>query len=409
MISPNNFLISKFWWSQFPFHLRLITKIRFFASFGAGGVIYLTSLVFNNIGFSATEIGLGFTISAIIGTLTRFITGNYLNKKGKIKYPLIISSMMNIAAGIFLIIAKDIYFYIIGQALIGAAAGIYWPSAEFVVPYFCPPIDTRKAYALVRSSEALGIFSGVFVGGYMNNFLYYKSIFLNDIFCMMIIITLILKNKSSIKNTLENYQKKVSDPIQSDHGKWNKNAFIIISSIVLITTSLALIQVTLPLDLVKGGVYRGSINEKFISFIISFQLILLFFLQWPIGSWISKKGRLFGLKFSLINFAFASFLLFISSYLNITSFYFLFIAIILISLGTSSFLPTSTDVVFSIAPSNKKGYALALLSQCFAMGYFIGPFISGWVLDLFGYASIIWVTISLFCFSMYAKMFKKLF
>ena len=409
MISPNNFLISKFWWSQFPFHLRLITKIRFFASFGAGGVIYLTSLVFNNIGFSATEIGLGFTISAIIGTLTRFITGNYLNKKGKIKYPLIISSMMNIAAGIFLIIAKDIYFYIIGQALIGAAAGIYWPSAEFVVPYFCPPIDTRKAYALVRSSEALGIFSGVFVGGYMNNFLYYKSIFLNDIFCMMIIITLILKNKSSIKNTLENYQKKVSDPIQSDHGKWNKNAIIIILSIVLITTSLALIQVTLPLDLVKGGVYRGSINEKFISFIISFQLILLLFLQWPIGSWISKKGRLFGLKFSLINFAFASFLLFISSYLNITSFYFLFIAIILISLGTSSFLPTATDVVFSIAPSNKKGYALALLSQCFAMGYFIGPFISGWVLDLFGYASIIWVTISLFCFSMYAKMFKKLF
>ena len=409
MISPNNFLISKFWWSQFPFHLRLITKIRFFASFGAGGVIYLTSLVFNNIGFSATEIGLGFTISAIIGTLTRFITGNYLNKKGKIKYPLIISSMMNIAAGIFLIIAKDIYFYIIGQALIGAAAGIYWPSAEFVVPYFCPPIDTRKAYALVRSSEALGIFSGVFVGGYMNNFLYYKSIFLNDIFCMMIIITLILKNKSSIKNTLENYQKKISDPVQSDHGKWNKNAIIIISSIVLITTSLALIQVTLPLDLVKGGVYRGSINEKFISFIISFQLILLLFLQWPIGSWISKKGRLFGLKFSLINFAFASFLLFISSYLNITSFYFLFIAIILISLGTSSFLPTSTDLVFSIAPSNKKGYALALLSQCFAMGYFIGPFISGWVLDLFGYASIIWVTISLFCFSMYAKMFKKLF
>ena len=409
MISPNNFLISKFWWSQFPFHLRLITKIRFFASFGAGGVIYLTSLVFNNIGFSATEIGLGFTISAIIGTLTRFITGNYLNKKGKIKYPLIISSMMNIAAGIFLIIAKDIYFYIIGQALIGAAAGIYWPSAEFVVPYFCPPIDTRKAYALVRSSEALGIFSGVFVGGYMNNFLYYKSIFLNDIFCMMIIITLILKNKSSIKNALENYQKKVSDPIQSDHGKWNKNAIIIILSIVLITTSLALIQVTLPLDLVKGGVYRGSINEKFISFIISFQLILLLFLQWPIGSWISKKGRLFGLKFSLINFAFASFLLFISSYLNITSFYFLFIAIILISLGTSSFLPTSTDLVFSIAPSNKKGYALALLSQCFAMGYFIGPFISGWVLDLFGYASIIWVAISLFCFSMYSIMFKKLF
>ena len=409
MVIPNKFIISKLWWSQFPFHLRLITKIRFFASFGAGGVIYLTSLIFNNIGFSATEIGLGFTISAIIGTLTRFFTGNYLNKTSKIQDPLIISSLISIASGFFLIISKDVFSYIIGQSLIGAAAGIYWPTAEFVVPYFCHPIETRKAYALVRSSEALGIFLGVFLGGFMNNFIYLKSIFVNDIFCMCAIIFLILRNNISIKNTLENSQNKSLGLIKSYKEKWNKNSIIIVISIVLITTSLALIQVTLPLDLVKGGVNRDVLNEKLIGFVISFQLILLLILQWPIGSWISKKGKLFGLKFSLINFAFASLLLFSSSYLNIGAFYFVFIAIILISLGTSSFLPTSTDVVFSIAPTNNKGYALALLSQCFAMGYFFGPFISGWVLDLFGYASIIWLSISFFSFSMFSIIVKKLF
>ena len=86
MISPNSLQISKSWRIQFPYHLRLITKIRFYASFGAGGVIYLTSLIFNNIGLSATDIGFGFTISAIIGTVTRFFTGNYLNKKGKYNF-----------------------------------------------------------------------------------------------------------------------------------------------------------------------------------------------------------------------------------------------------------------------------------------------------------------------------------
>ena len=408
-MNPNKFLINKLWWSQFPFHLRLITKIRFFASFGAGGVIYLTSLIFNNIGLSATEIGLGFTISAIIGTLTRLFTGNYLNKGGKIHNPFVISSLISIAAGCFLIISTDAYFYIIGQALIGAAAGIYWPTAEYVVPYFCNPIDTRKAYALVRSSEALGIFLGVFIGGFMNSFIYLKSIFINDIFCMFTIIFLILRNKYSIKKTLENSQNIALDLIKPHQESWNKNTITIVSSIVLITTSLALIQVTLPLDLVKGGVYREALNYELISFIISFQLILLLILQWPIGSWISQKGKLFGLKFSLINFAFASLLLFISSFLNIGAFYFVFIAIILISLGTSSFLPTSTDVVFSIAPSNKKGYALALLSQCFAMGYFFGPLISGRVLDLFGYASIIWGVIFFLCFSMFTIILKKLF
>ena len=30
MISPNSLQISKNWWIQFPYHLRLITKIRFF-------------------------------------------------------------------------------------------------------------------------------------------------------------------------------------------------------------------------------------------------------------------------------------------------------------------------------------------------------------------------------------------
>ena len=409
MISPNSFQISKNWWIQFPYHLRLITKIRFYAAFGAGGVIYLTSLIFNNIGLSATDIGLGFTISAIIGTLTRFFTGNYLNKKGKIQFPLIASSILSITASLFLIFSRETYFYIIGQSFVGAAAGIYWPAAEFGVPYFCYPIDTRKAYSLVRSSEALGIFLGVFLGGFMTNYLYSKSIFINDIFCMFVITYLISTNNFSIKRNLENFQKESVNTLKQRQLKWNKNSKIIILSILLITTSLALIQVTLPLDLVKGGVIRNALSKEITSLIISVQLILLLFLQWPVGSWISKKGRLFGLKFSLINFSLASFLLFISSYLNITAFYLISFSLILVSLGTASFLPTSTDVVFRIAPSNKKGYALAILSQCFAMGYFLGPFISGRILDLFGYASIIWLSISCCCFIVLAILYKRLF
>jgi len=409
VISPNNLQISKNWWIQFPYHLRLITKIRFYAAFGAGGVIYLTSLIFNNIGLSATDIGLGFTISAIVGTVTRLFTGNYLNKTGEIQFPIVTSSILSIVASLFLIFSRDTFYYIIGQSFVGAGAGIYWPAAEFGVPYFCHPIDTRKAYALVRSSEALGIFLGVFLGGVMTNFLYSKSIFINDIFCMIVITYFISRNSSSIKRKLENFQKKLVDPINQGQLKWNKNSTIIILSILLITTSLALIQVTLPLDLVKGGVYRNALSKEIISLIISVQLILLLFLQWPVGSWISKKERLFGLKFSLINFSFASFLLFISSYLNIAAIYLISFSLILVSLGTASFLPTSTDVVFRIAPSNKKGFALALLSQCFAMGYFFGPFISGRILDLFGYASIIWLSISCCCFVLFLILFRRLF
>ena len=111
---------------------------------------------------------------------------------------------------------------------------------------------------------------------------------------MLVITYLISKNSSSIKRNLENFQKKFVDQINNGQLKWNKNSTRIILSSLLITTSLALIQVTLPLDLVKGGVYRNALSKEIISLIISIQLILLLFLQWPIGSWISKKGDYLG-------------------------------------------------------------------------------------------------------------------
>ena len=409
MINPNKLKLDLVWWNQFPYELRLITKIRFFSSVGAGGVIYLTSLIFNNIGLSATEIGSGFATSAIVGTITRIITGNYLNEKNNIQLPLKISSLFSIIASCLLIYSNNSISYVIGQSFVGAAAGIYWPSAEISVPYLCKQIELRKAYALVRSAEALGIFMGVFIGSFLNSYLYFKSIFINDILCMLVILILLKNNKKKIKSALDIYQvnkKNINNGIQNS---WHKNTISITAAILLITTCLALIQVTLPLDFVKGGINRMPISKNFTSYIISLQLILLLILQWPIGSWLAIKGRLFGLKFSLLNFFFASSTLYISSYLSKSGVYIMIIAILFCSLGISSFLPTCTDVIFKIAPTKKRGFALALLSQCFALGYFIGPLISGRILDFYGNASILWSSISLACVLMYLRISKMEF
>ncbi len=406
LINQSKLKLGLVWWNQFPNELRVITKIRFFASVGAGGIIYLTSLIFNNIGLSATEIGFGFTISAIIGTLTRIITGNYLNVRNNIQLPLKISSLCSIVASCILIYSKNSISYVIGQSFVGAAAGIYWPSAEISVPYLCNQIDLRKAYALVRSAEALGIFIGVFLGSFLNSFLYLKSIFITDIICMSAILLILVKNKNRIEFALDTYQNNRNKLNKESRNIWHKNTIPIISAILLITTCLALIQVTLPLDFVKGGINRVPITKNLTSYIISFQLILLFIFQWPIGSWLSTKGRLFGLKFSLLNFFFATSILYISSYLFKTGIYLMITSIIFCSLGISSFLPTCTDVIFKIAPSSKKGFALALLSQCFALGYFIGPLFSGRILDFYGDASLIWALISLACVLIYLRIFK---
>ena len=403
MINPNKIKRIEIWWDQFPLQLKLITKIRFFASFGAGGVIYLTSLIFNDIGLSATEIGLGFTISAVFGTVSRIIAGNYLNKKTNIKPPLRLSSLFGIIASFILIFSYNKISYIIGQIFIGSAAGIYWPCVEFAVPNFCQSIDNRKAYALVRSFEATGIFIGVITGSILSLFVYIKFVYFIDLICILIILNLIENNKRNLE-----VKKSISDTKREYSKKnWDKNSYLIIMGIILITTCLALVQVTLPLDLVSGGISRNPIRNEFASYLISFQLILLLILQWPIGNWISKKGRLFGLKLSLFGFGFSAILLSASSYLDsILGIFLIIIAIIICVIATTSFLPSSTDIIFQIAPFNKKGSAFALLSQCFAMGYFV-QIIAGRLLDYFGNASNIWLGIFLSCFLILSFLMNK--
>jgi len=407
VVNPYSLKTAQIWWMQFPSQLKLITKIRFFASFGAGGVIYLTSLIFNKIGLSATEIGLGFTLSAIIGTITRFITGNYLNKNKDIENPIKISSILGIVASLFLIFSRDSLSYLFGQSLIGAAAGIYWPTAEFAVPYLCFPINTKKAYALVRSSEALGTFIGVFSGSLLNSLIYFKTNFIIDIICLIIIILLISRGKEIINKNSNNFEINNTKEISITKKNWHKNTIIIFTSIILLTTCLALNQVILPLDFVKRGIFKDSLSETITSYIISAQLILLFILQWPIGNWLSTKESFFGIKFSLINFAFSAFLLFISNYFQSIAIYLMLIAIIFSSIGASSFLPTSSDVVFKIAPINKKGLATALLSQCFALGYLVGPLISGRIIDYYGTTSRLWILVSISCFTLTIALLNK--
>ena len=61
------------WWNQFPSGLRNVTRLRLLASIGAGGVIFMTPLIFHAIDFSASQVGSGLAVSALIGTAVRLL------------------------------------------------------------------------------------------------------------------------------------------------------------------------------------------------------------------------------------------------------------------------------------------------------------------------------------------------
>ena len=73
------------YWERLPVSLRLIIKVRLWTAIGAGGVLYLSPIIFNNLGFTAEQIGSGITTAAFAGISTRLGTGYLLEKNIAIK------------------------------------------------------------------------------------------------------------------------------------------------------------------------------------------------------------------------------------------------------------------------------------------------------------------------------------
>ena len=387
------------WWDQFPTDLRLITKTRFFASLGAGGVIYLTPLVFTQQNFSATDIGSGLALAAVTGTIARFASGILLDKGINCSRIIQITACIAIAADLTLFNTQNYAEFLIGQSLFGIATGLYWPSIELAVPISCGNFPSSKGFALGRSADALGISIGATIGSIAAWIGAIKLIYIFDIIWLFLLIV-ILQNKlltNKIKNERFNkdYQTKPNKTISKI--KLFKPLIPILLISLLATGILSLIQSALPIDLVKGGINRPAFSEGWSSALIAIQLILLVFIQWPIGKWIGEKNFIFGFKVSLFCLGIGCLLLGLSSLLSFGGALVL-LAQFPIALGLAAFLPTATEAIIKEAPLEKKGFALAIFSQCFAVSAFLAPLISGRLLDIQGNGFTLWISVFALCF-----------
>ncbi len=396
----------KKWWDQFPSKLRRITIYRLLASIGAGGVLYLTPLVFNNLSFTATQIGIGFCSAAIAGSITRLITGIYLDKGISFEITLRIAALFAIFADIILLIADSNNLYILGELFLGAAAGFYWPSVEIAIPVSCEAGESKKGFALARTSDALGISIGALIGSLAATFGYIRLIYIVEIICMSTLIIL-LGRKTLFNNILSQIEIKISlnqkYHLRHEIKKLSKLIKILMPILIISllgTGILSLMQIAVQLDLVKGGILRESLDSSSTGLIIAYKLFLLLVIQWPIGKWLSSRNVGFALKLSIFNFLIGSMLLLISSFYKIGLIIFL-IGLVPVSIGIAIFLPTATEAIVQVSPSKKLGLSMAIYSQCFGISFLFVPIIAGKLFDLYNNAILIWLITSVCCILVY--------
>ncbi|MGB1621811.1 MAG: MFS transporter [Synechococcus sp.] len=359
----------------------------------------MTPLVFHAIDFSASEVGSGLAISALIGTLVRLLSGSLLDRGLSCSWPVRGTTVLAILADLVLFRATSYPSYLMGQLLLGTAAGLYWPAIELAVPLSCGPMPSSRGYALVRSADALGIGLGALIGTLAALAGVLRLVYGVEAICMATVLILIsLTPLLSQRPTALDNASPPGATTSPSAGRWSwLMPLLPVLGVSLVATGiLSLQQSALPLDLVRGGLQRPGLSEGASGALIALQLGLLVILQWPVGRWLSERPPAFGLGLSLCSFSLACLLLGLSSLVSQGTGLVL-LALLPMALAQAAFLPTATEAVIEETPMEHRGLAMALFSQCFALSAVVAPLLAGALLDLQGHGLLLWILMSGAC------------
>ena len=390
------------YWERLPTSLRLIVKARLWTAIGAGGVLYLSPIIFNRLGFSAEQIGTGITIAAFAGISTRFGTGYFLDKINSYGKAIKIACIIAIISDFILFNSQNYLSYISGQFFLGAAAGIYWPSIELAVPENCNnKIKSNEGYAIARSADAIGVTLGVSIGTIGTYFELTRIIYIIDILCMTYILYIIANKLKIIKtNEHSNHQINIKNTdIKSEkymNFSWILDLLPLLLLTLFVTGVMALLQSILPLDLANGGIIRSPIPAERVATLLTFKLVLVAIFQWPAGYIIRNKNSTYKFKFCLISLLIGFIFLSLSNLL-INGFVLVIIAFIPITIGLCIFLPSASDAIIKSSPTQFRGSAIALYSQCFGISSLIIPWMAGRLIDKYDTALQLWLIICTVC------------
>ena len=390
--------------------------IRLLASFGAGGVIYLTPIVFHQASFSAGQVGQGLAASALIGTVARLLSGVLLDRGLTCSWPVRAAALFALMADLVLFQATGFNGYLVGQLLIGVAAGLYFPAIELAVPLSCSGFNSSRGYALARSADALGVAAGALLGAVLTAMEMIRMVYAVEaaaVLSMLVVLLLtplpdgraaLLHASTATTNnhkfkaeTASNSDTKTEVKAKSEAGwYWLLPLIPVLVVSVVATGIVSLMQSALPLDMVRGGIARAPLSEASSGGLIAWQLLLLMVLQWPIGNWVAKRSLRFGLGMGLLGFI-TGCLLLAGSALWSGGSSLIALAMVPIAFGEAAFLPTAAEAMVEETPLQHRGLAMALFSQCFAISAIAAPLLAGTILDQQGHGLVLWLLMAGTC------------
>jgi MFS family permease len=358
----------------------LLAAGRLLSQIGTGFTLFYAPIFFVNVvGLSATLVGIGLGSASISGVIGRFVGGSLADRWGR-KGTLLLSALIAALGSLALAFAQNFPYFVLANLIAGLGVGLYWPAAEAAVADLSLPEQRNEAFAVTRLADSLGLGLGVVIGGFLIETTgSYPLLFILDAVSFVVFGAVVYA-------TFQEPVSKERDAAQpSVLAGWTlafKDQRLLVYSLVnvLFTTYLAQINSTLPLYF-KNFVGNTGFSTPTISALLTWHLVLAVLCQLPVARFLNQWTRTQALTLSALTFGVGFLFIGAAGVSTVGNLALAVVGLGIFSIALVSYTPAASALVADIAPISLRGVYLSINSQCWAVGYFLGPLIGGFALD----------------------------
>lgn len=384
-MNKNKFLS---WLPQLSRPVWILAVGRLLSQTGTGFTLFYAPIFFvNQVGLSSTAVGIALGSAQISGVMGRLLGGSFCDSArfGR-RWTLLLSAIISAMSSFVLAFTTNLMMLIMGNLLLGLGIGLYWPATETVVADLTTGKTRNEAYAITRLGDNIGLQIGIIMGGVVIATTGgYRSLFILDGLSFLIFFVVIYVAIA------ETYQPPVisETELKSGESSTSSNSWMVALSDrtlliyvvvnILFTLYMSQIHSTIPLYL--NNFVKTEFSSVTISALFAGHTAIAILLLLPISHVLNPLSRPHALMVSAILWGIGFLIIGLMGIVETGTLTLAILGLGTLAIATVSYSPAASSLVANLAPDSHRGVYLAINSQCWAIGYLIGPPLGGLALD----------------------------
>lgn len=372
------------WLPRLDYKVWILASGRLLSQIGTGFTLFYAPIFFvNQVGLSATLVGIGLGSASVSGVVGRFLGGSFSDSQfwGR-RRTLLLSAAISAVADVVLALTYNFPTLVAGNLLMGLGSGLYWPAAEAAVADLTTIDQRNEAFAITRLADNLGLAVGVAIGGALiSTAANYRILFVIDGISFVLFFILVYW---AIAETYQ-FEEHQHQPSQAWFVPLQNRTFVIFAVVnIFFTTYIALVQSAIPLYFKNFAAAAGSeagFSSVAISGLFTWHIAFAALCQIPVVRLLNPLSRPHALMISLLLWGGGFILVWLAGITGANALVWAILALGIFAIATVAYTPAASALVVEMAPDSLRGAYFSISSQCWAIGFFLGPWLGGWALD----------------------------